>query len=689
MRPTLPVVPSPRSTPRARRPAALRRLVLPALLALLAAAPALAQAPVTRSWSDAILVLGTGSPARSTTGRAPTFPATTRSAGKRAVLQRLDVRQGARARAASSRATLVESEPNDGIATADSAALGDQATGVIDPQGEADTWFVDLTAGQFLSADVDAQSIGSPLDPELTLIAPDGRSVVAFNDDFDGLDSRISYRVPASGRYYLVIRGFGNSGGPGLAYAIGLGTVTCGVVGTEREPNDAPGTATRFAIGDPALGEVCPHDDNPLGDVDYWAFTAQAGTALDLDLSTAEFGVLSDPRLLLFASDGTTELAASPQGDDVHLRVSIASTGTYYAAVSSLTDPGGNPFRYRLQVQPIPPGPGDPVTLRAGGLGQPLGLAFGGTGDAFVGDVAGNRIVRITTSGDATTFATGIQAPTGLAFDAFGQLLVASGSGGVVFRVSPQGRVTPFITDAGFPFGIAVASDGRIWISDVSDRSLRRYSPTGRFETRFDLSAIGGSGPGPLAIGPSGEPYVSNGTEIWRLVGRVPQRVLTSRSIVWGFAFDVAGNIYAPSPLTGGIQLFDGTGRVVSDPFAVGAGSPYTVAFGRDQAGTTLARLFATDQRIGGLIEMNPAGVAHPGLPVGTPPPPFSLAAAAATLLGAGDLGAGDLQQLDALGNHNGRYDLGDFQAFLRSVGQLPGAEPSAVQYPHPQRRDR
>ncbi|MGH9262435.1 MAG: hypothetical protein ACRD08_21455, partial [Acidimicrobiales bacterium] len=354
---------------------------------------------------------------------------------------------------------------------------------------------------------------------------------------------------------------------------------------------------------------------------------------------------------------GTTQLAFNDDADgaDSRLQYSIVATGTYYATVAAARDLNDNPFPYSLQVRMITPGPGDPITVRGTGLGLPLGLAVGSTGDVFIGDVIGGRVVRVSGQGAVTTFATGIQSPFGIAFDAFGQLLVASGDG-AVYRVSPQGQATRFITDAGAPFWIAVGPDGRIWLSDVSDRSLRRYSPAGQFETRFDLIAIGGSGPGPLAIGPSGEPYFSNGTEIWKLVNGQPQRVVADAVIIWGFAFDVAGNIYAPAPVAGRVKLFDPTGRVLADPFAVGPDAPQVVAFGRDGTGATVARLFATETLVGRVIEMNPAGVAHPGFPVGF----FSLTVdvAAASLLGAGVLSPADVRFLDELGNHNGRYDV-------------------------------
>ena len=619
---------------------------------------ALAQTPAMGSWIEQVHQLRRA--------HAPTAP-------KVKAAHRLAIPRSA----ASASTILAESEPNNTVATADSAGLGDQASGIVNPESDVDVWFLDLTAGQFLSVDVDANEAGSPLDPEIALIAPDGVTVIVTNDDFDGLDSRISHHITTSGRYYVAIKGFGNQGGPTARYAINFGTVTCGTVGTEQEPNDGPGTATPIAIGDSGSGEICARDAHPAGDVDYWAFTAQAGTTIELDVDAEALGVLSDPFLAAYASDGITRLAfnENEDGRDSRLQFSITRAGTYYAAVSTIADPGGNPFPYRLHVRLTAQGPGDPISVRDDSLGFPLGLAVGSTGDVFVGDVTRSRVARVSTQGAVTTFAAGIQSPLGLAFDAFGYLLVASVDG-VVYRVTPQGQVTPFITDAGIPFWIAVAPDGRIWLTDVSDRSLRRYSPTGQFETRFDLGSIDGFGPGPLAIGPSGEPYVSNGSEIWKLVNGQPQRVFGNAFVIWGFAFDVAGNIYAPAPAAGRLTLFDATGTVLADPFAVGPDAPQAVAFGRDGTGATVARLYATDSRVGRLLEVNPAGVAHPGHPVGFVPPSFTLDVAVASLLGGGSLSAADVQYLDALGNHNGRYDVGDLAAFLKLVNGLSGRNP-------------
>ena len=624
------------------------RIAIFALLALIGTTPALAQSPSVSSWRDAVRRLRDARPVQP--------------------LQRARV-------VASTTSIVDESEPNDSVRTADSVALGDQARGVVNPANDVDTWFVDLTAGQFLSVDVDAAELGSPLDATLVLLAPDGRTVLAFNDDFDDFDSRISFRVPTSGRYFVMISSFGRlGGGPTARYALNLGLVDCKAVGTEQEPNDAPATATRMAIGESGTGQLC--SQNAGGDVDYWSFAGQAGTTIELDIDAASTGLLVDPFVALFASDGTTRLAFNNDGDgaDPRLQFSIVATGTYYVAVTDVMGNGSNPFPYTLHVRSIVPGPGDPITVRTEGIGLPLGLAVGSTGDLFVGDVTGNRIVRISSQGTVTTFAAGIQSPFGIAFDASGSLLVASVDG-KVYRVTPQGQATPFITDTGFPFWIAVAPDGRIWLTDVLDRSLRRYSSAGQLEARFDGIPVGGSGPGPLAISPSGEPYISQGTEIWKLANGQFERVFGDAAIIWAFAFDVAGNIYAPLPTVGRIKLFDPTGTPLSDPFAVGPDAPQALAFGRDGAGSTVARLFATEPLIGRVIEVNPAAVAHPGLPVGFTAP-FTPEAAAAGLLGGAGLSAADRQFLDGIGNRNGRFDVGDFQAYLRTLNGLPGSVP-------------
>jgi hypothetical protein len=51
--------------------------------------------------------------------------------------------------------------------------------------------------------------LGTLSDSTLTLYDVNGTSQLAFNDDFDGLASKVSFIIPADGTYFLAVRGFG------------------------------------------------------------------------------------------------------------------------------------------------------------------------------------------------------------------------------------------------------------------------------------------------------------------------------------------------------------------------------------------------------------------------------------------------------------------------------------------------
>lgn len=572
-------------------------------------------------------------------------------------------------------ATLVgvnETEPNNTPATANPIALGDTAIGEVNPFGDEDFWSFTAAAGTLISVDVDAWEFGSPLDPTLELIASDGVTSLAFNDDWDGLDSRISYQIPTTGTYYLALRGYAGSGGPGYFYSINTRTFTCPTIAAEAEPNDSPGTARAVTLGGTGDGVICPTADS-----DYWSFTAPAGTILDLDVDAWDLGSPLDANLTLLAGDGVTVLAFNDNrgGPDPRIEFTVPSTGTYYAVVRTYWE-GGDLHTYTLRFNTIAPGPGDPVTTIASGMAFPFGLATGAQGDLFVGDLDASQIRRVTPQGSSAAFAS-VPAPFGMAWDALGNLLVAAGDG-EVWRVTPQGQASPFITDPNSPFWVAVGPDGTIWLTDLGDASIRRYSAGGQRIGLIDASGVGSFGPGPLAIGPGGVPHFSNGNEIWRVTGSTVERVFTADFIIYGFAFDAAGNIYVPNPDLGRIILYSPTGTVLANPFAVGPIAPFAVAFGRTAGGLMNARVFATDGDATSLIEVNPSGVLGPGLPMGFTPT-FTVGAAAEAVLGGADLTQAEKDFLDSVGNRNGRYDVGDFRAWLIVTGvvtRLNGGAP-------------
>ena len=129
---------------------------------------------------------------------------------------------------------------------------GDQMREDGTPQ---DTWEFDGRAGQDLTVELRS----SAFDTYLELRDPAG-AVVAENDDGfgEGTDSFISARLPRSGRYRLVVRGYGEGAATGL-YELALG---------EASPSAQPGQVRELRLGETAMGRLEP-GDSVLGDSTY------------------------------------------------------------------------------------------------------------------------------------------------------------------------------------------------------------------------------------------------------------------------------------------------------------------------------------------------------------------------------------------------------------------------------------
>lgn len=92
-----------------------------------------------------------------------------------------------------------------------------------------------------------------------------------------------------------------------------------------------------------------------------------------------------------------------------------------------------------------------------------------------------------------------------------------------------------------------------------------------------------------------------------------------------GLAFDVDGYLYVADGYLNRVTLFDPSGAVVYDPFALmHLAGPLNLAFGREADGTTNARLFAANfgysmepEYSEAIVEFNPSGIRAPGWPLG------------------------------------------------------------------------
>ena len=124
-----------------------------------------------------------------------------------------------------------EHEPNDAIENAQPLALPVIVNGRIDEAGDWDVFRFEGRAGEDIVAEVFARRLNSPLDSVLKLTDASGRQL-AFNDDHEdkgsGLtthhaDSRIGFKLPADGTYYVWLGDAQHHGGPGFGYRLHLG----------------------------------------------------------------------------------------------------------------------------------------------------------------------------------------------------------------------------------------------------------------------------------------------------------------------------------------------------------------------------------------------------------------------------------------------------------------------------------
>ncbi len=102
---------------------------------------------------------------------------------------------------------IEEQEPNNSIAQG-LAQLPATIFGEVNGASDVDFYSFVASAGQTLIVDVDAEVLGSRLDPEINLTDPDSGAEYFFNDQYDGDDSRFNIVLPHTGRYVIGIGSF-------------------------------------------------------------------------------------------------------------------------------------------------------------------------------------------------------------------------------------------------------------------------------------------------------------------------------------------------------------------------------------------------------------------------------------------------------------------------------------------------
>lgn len=218
---------------------------------------------------------------------------------------------------------------------------------------------------------------------------------------------------------------------------------------------------------------------------------------------------------------------------------------------------------------------GSTTTTFATGFNAPAAMTFDASHTLFVGDVGGmvcppenpncmsqpTRIWRVTPAGVKTVFtAGGLIEPVGMAFDSAGNLFVCD-NGTVIYKYSPGGSRTTFATGLNGAGEIALDRSGNLYAPENGTGNIVRFTPSGA-ESVF--ISVGGS-PGGLAFDNQGNLFVTEA------ITGGPVSKITPSGIVTRFgagvtsssvAFDTAGNLLVADTIDGKIKKFTPNGTM-------------------------------------------------------------------------------------------------------------------------------
>ncbi|HET9482135.1 MAG TPA: PPC domain-containing protein [Candidatus Polarisedimenticolia bacterium] len=229
-----------------------------------------------------------------------------------------------------------EVEPNQPASLAQPLVPPCSVGGAILAAGDVDLYALELVEGRTVTLDLLARgfragaSAGSELDPVLSLIAPDGTTILAQDasqGEFD--DPFLSVPVQQSGRHLVRVADLAGSGGASHRY----------VLSVEIEGGDPSSTAPLL------VPPVLPTIDaliHPAGDQDVYRLDALAGQILTVDIDSAVFNPAQPPAKIVLtvldaagtpiAEDAYT--AADPE--DPYLQLAVPADGVVAIRVREL-----------------------------------------------------------------------------------------------------------------------------------------------------------------------------------------------------------------------------------------------------------------------------------------------------------------------------------------------------------------
>jgi DNA-binding beta-propeller fold protein YncE len=255
--------------------------------------------------------------------------------------------------------------------------------------------------------------------------------------------------------------------------------------------------------------------------------------------------------LSIFAGTGTDGAATAGPATSSNLNyptgVAVDSSGNVYIAdysnnVVEKVTPSGTLSVFAGTGTDGAPTAG-PAT--SSNLNGPTGVAVDSSGNVYIADNSNHRIEKVTPSGTLSVFAgtgtkgaptagpatsSNLNDPTGVAVDSSGNVYIADQSGKRVVKVKPDGTLSVFAgtgtagaptagpatsSNLNNPAGVAVDSSGNVYIADKSNNLVEKVTPDGTLSVFAGTGTQGSPTPGVATssklYGPTGVAVDSSG----------------------------------------------------------------------------------------------------------------------------------------------------------------------------------
>lgn len=255
---------------------------------------------------------------------------------------------------------VTETASNDSRERAEAIeSLPVTVNGRLERGGDTDFYRVKLRAGQLLTARLDGYSLGSEIDPFISLFDPRGYEIAVASDTHN-LDPFLQHRIEKDGEYYLQVFAIAHKASTSVAYAGSASAVYRMRVSTDESERlglplasdavEEDGAKLKFPVR--VAGEL-----SEPGESDEFTFTAKKGEQYAVRVEARRWRYLWDPVLSVHRPDGRLlrEVDDSRSSADAEYTFKATQDGEHKITIADRFRSGGPEHRYRLVIEGVQP----------------------------------------------------------------------------------------------------------------------------------------------------------------------------------------------------------------------------------------------------------------------------------------------------------------------------------------------